>query len=208
MKKILSTILAIVMIFNMGVCVAFASDAWATAEISSVSALPGDKVEILISMESADGIKTLSFLDFAFDSTVLTIVESECTWLADGKLKDIDLENNASIITFEDNTPYSGEILKLVFTVSENAEVGSVPISCKMVATQMIDKIETEISTSITDGEIIVVDSTSTINDFEYEVNENGIIITGYVGSKTSVVIEKSYEIEGVSYDVVESLLQ
>ena len=74
MKKILSTILAIVMIFNMGVCVAFTSDASATAEISSVSALPGDKVEILISMESADGIKTLSFLDFAFDSTVLTIV--------------------------------------------------------------------------------------------------------------------------------------
>ena len=204
MKNFLSTILAIIMIFNMGMCIAYASDTSATAEISSVSALPGEKVEVFISIECADGIKTLSFLDFTYDSTVLTIVESECAWLADGKLKDIDFENNASIITFEDNTVYSGNILKLVFTVSEDAEIGTLPISCSAVATQMVDKVETEISITITEGKINIVDSVATIDDFEYELNENGIVITGYIGDKSTVIIADSYEIDGVSYNVVE----
>lgn len=208
MKKIISVALTVLMLFNIGISSVQAVEPDATAEISQVSALPGDKVEVYINFVCAGGIKTLSFLDFTFDDTILTIVESECTWLADGKIKDIDFDNNASIITFEDNIVFDGDILKLVFKVSEDAALGSLPISCDVIGTKMIDKVETEIDISITGGGITVADSTAQLGDFEYELNANGIVITSYIGNKTTVVIGESYEIDGITYNVVEIAIE
>lgn len=208
MKKIISFVLSVLMLFNMGISSVQAVSPDATAAISQVSALPGDKVAVYINFVCSDGIKTLSFIDFTFDKTVLTIVESECAWLAEGKIKDIDFENNASIITFADNTAFNGDIFKLVFEVSEDAELGSIPISCDVIGTKMIDKVETEIDISITEGKIVVVDSTAQLADFEYELNNDGIIITAYIGNKSEVVIGESYEIDGTEYDVVEIAME
>ena len=100
MKKIISVILSVLIILTSGISVVYAA-ADATLEISNVSAQPGDKVEIFFNLNYPDGIKTLSFFDFTYDKSVLEIVESECKWLADGILKDIDFKKNASIFSFQ-----------------------------------------------------------------------------------------------------------
>ncbi|MBQ6708639.1 MAG: hypothetical protein IJM97_06805, partial [Clostridia bacterium] len=204
MKKVISLVLSVLILLNMGLCSVQAVTPDATAEISKVAALPGDKVEVFINLTCDDGIKTLSFFDFSFDNAILTLVESECAWLAEGKIADIDFSNNVSIITFEDNITFNGDILKLVFEVSENATVGILPVSCDVIGTKMIEKVETEIDVSLSAGEVEVLDSTAQLSDFEYEISTDGIIITAYTGTKTTVVIGESYEVDGVLYDVVE----
>lgn len=156
MKKVLSIILAVMMMFNVGVLAAFAADTDILTSISSVSASPGDKIEVFIGVQGVGGIKTLTFYDFDYDNTVLSVVEDECVWLISGKLKDIDFENNASIITFADNTTYNGNILKLVFVVSDDAEARNYPISCQAKATRIINGVETGINITNANGAICI----------------------------------------------------
>ena len=203
MKKIISIILSVLMLFSMGISPIQAVSSEIIAEISKVSVLPGGKAEVFINLKCNSGIKTLSFIDFIYDDSVLTLIESECAWLADGIIEDIDFENDASIITFGNNTSFDGNIFKLVFEVSEDVELGSFPVSCDVIGTRMIDKVETRIDISITAGEILVVDSTTTLSDFDYELTSDGIVITGYKGNKTNVIISETYEVDGASYDVV-----
>ena len=201
MKKIISIGLTVLLVLAMCSCVVYAT-ADATAEVSQVEALPGDKVEVFFSLDCPDGIKTLSFLDFVYDDTVLTVVESECTWLADGMLKDIDFENNASIITFTKNTVLSGAVLKFVFVVSENAESGTLPISCSVLGTRMIDNVETRINIAVSDGAIIIGDAEKPKSDFEYEIKNGSVVITGYNGTAKALEIRETAEIDGIVYDV------
>ncbi len=156
MKKILSIILAFIMILNIGVLAASATGLDATVTISDVIAHPGDKIEVFIGVEGAGGIKTLTFYDFDYDNTFLSIVEDECAWLISGKIKDIDFQNDASIITFDDNTAHSGNILKLVFLVSESAEPGEYSISCKTKMTRMINGYETKLTVPDASGMLII----------------------------------------------------
>ena len=201
MKKIISVGLTVLLVLAMCSCVVYAA-ADAAAEVSQVEALPGDKVEVFFSLECPDGIKTLSFLDFVYDNTVLTVVESECKWLADGMLKDIDFANNASIITFTKNTPLSGAVLKFVFVVSENAESGNYPISCGVLGTRMIDNVETRINISVSSCAIIVGEPEKPKSDFEYEIHDGSVFITGYNGTAKVLEISPTAEIDGIVYDV------
>ena len=203
MKKVISFILVILMVCNMGIYMVQAAGADTSVKISDSSASPGENVEVYIRLDCPKGIKTITFYDFVYDDTKVEIVKSECAWLADGILKDIDFNNNASIITFVNNTPYTDNMLKLVFKVAEDAEIGSIPISCSVIGTRMINKVETKIDIDFTAGSIKVVDSKADISDFNYTLKDDGIVITGYKGKKTKVEIADSYKIKGVTYNVV-----
>ncbi len=204
MRKIISIILCILLACNIGVFAVAAETPEGVVNISTASALPGDQVEVIFHLVCSAGVKTLSFFDFTFDSSVLTLVESECQWLKDGKLHDIDFAKNTSIITFDDNTILDDDLLKLVFLADENAVVGTVvPISCSVAATKMIDKVESEISVSLVPGSVEITDSTVSLSDFDYEITDDGIIITGYNGNATDLEIPDSFEIDGSSYEVV-----
>lgn len=163
MKRFINILLSAILVLTFCNVVTYAADA--TVTISRISASPGDKIEVFFSLECPDGIKTLSFLDFEYDHSALSIIEDECEWIADGLIKDIDFSNNASIITFSDNTPCNGNMLKLVFTVSGNANAGSLPVSCSAIGTRMIDGKETKITIAVSSGEILVNNSGKTENN-------------------------------------------
>ena len=211
MKKVLGVILAVALVFNFGVFTANAADADAIATISAVTANPGEKVDVYIGIEGVGGIKTLSFFDFSYDDAVLTIVEDECAWLIYGKIKDIDFENNASIITFDDNTAYSGNILKLVFQVSEDAEAGNYPISCKAKGTRMVNENETEITVSDANGVIYigaqVTDKTirGEVTSFLSETDVVTLILTSVENSEVSYSAEVTGKNAEYSFEKIES---
>ncbi len=211
MKKVLSAVLAIAMLLNLSAFAVYAADVDATTEISDVAALPGEKVEVFVGIECSGGIKTLSFYDFAYDSDVLTVVEEECAWLIYGELKDIDFENNASIITFDDNTAYSGNILKLVFLVSENAEIGNYAISCKSKVTRMIDSVETEITVSNAGGIVYIVSSeegtsvNGTIISFLSQTDSVTLTLTSAENAEVSYSVEVTGNSAGYSFGNVEA---
>ncbi len=156
MKRILSLILAVFMLCNMGICIAQASTNGAAVKIADVTAAPGTTAEVTVKVECSQGIKTLSLLDFAFDSTVLSLIENESGWLVEGKLKDVDFDNNASIITFEDNTSLNENIFRLVFAVSETAASGKFSVSCSVIATHIDNNIENKINVQIAPGSVTV----------------------------------------------------
>lgn len=211
MKKVLGVILAVALVFNFGVFTANAADADAIATISAVTANPGEKVDVYIGIEGVGGIKTLTFFDFSYDDTVLTIVEDECAWLIYGKIKDIDFENNASIITFDDNTAYSGNILKLVFQVSEDAEVGKYPISCKAKGTRMVNETETEITVSNANG-VIYIGAQETdkavsgeVTSFLSETDVVTLILTSVENSEVSYSAEVTGNSAEYSFENVQA---
>lgn len=210
MKKIISIFLAVfILLANSATISVQATATDAVATISSCSGSQGATVEVFFAIDAPLGIKTLSFYNFVYDSSVLELVDDEnnpddCVWLVDGKIEDIDIANSASVITFADNTSYSGNILKLSFIVSDNAKAGEYPISCSVVATRMVDGIETKINVDLTAGKITIEGNVTPLCDFDYEIIDGGIRILSYIGNKSDVVIDNSYEIDGKMHNVVE----
>lgn len=180
MKKIFGILMCIFLVCGMCLCFASAVQADGTVTFSSVTANTGGKAEILISIDCPGGVKTVSLLDFLYDHTALTVVENECKWLVNGKLQDIDFDNNASIITFAENTVLRGNVLKMVFLVSENAPQGSLVITCDAVATRMTSGTENKINLEVVSGAI--------------NVNKECVHNGGFATCKTKAVCEKCGE--------------
>ncbi len=207
MKKTISILfMVVVLLANIATFPVLAATLDASATISADSVSPGETVEVFFAIDAPAGIKTLSFYDFTYDNSVFEIIEDESAscWLVDGKIEDIDIANNASVITFEDNIVLSGNVLKLSFKVSDNAPKSEYPISCSVVAMKMVDGVETKINVTITSGKITVAGKATPLSDFEYEIVDGGICILSYTGSKNSVIIDESYEVDGTVYNVVE----
>ena len=155
MKKIISIILAAVMLLGAGVISAFAADG-AAVKVADVSAVPGGTAEVNISVVSEQGIKTLSLLDFTYDKAVLTLDESQSGWLIDGKIKDVDFDNNISIITFESNKALNEAVFKLVFSVNALATDSDIAVSLNAIATRMQGSGENKLNVSIDSGIVSV----------------------------------------------------
>ncbi len=155
MKKIISIILAAVMLLGAGVISAFAADG-AAVKVADVSAVPGGTAEVKISVVSEQGIKTLSLLDFTYDKAVLTLDESQSGWLIDGKIKDVDFDNNISIITFESNKALNEAVFKLVFSVNAGATDSDIAVSLNAIATRMQGSGENKLNVSIDSGIVSV----------------------------------------------------
>ena len=205
MKKIISMLLCVLLVCNMGVFVSVAQSPEGIISISTVSALPGSRVEVVFHLKCSGGVKSLALYDFSYDTSVLSAVESECQWMVEGILRDIDFAKNSSAIAFSGNTVLDEDVLRLVFNVSQDAAVGTVvPISCSVLAKRSIENSdETELTVSLVPGSVEISDSTTKISDFEYRIENDGIVITGYTGTRTDVVIGDSYEIDGTTYSVV-----
>ena len=186
--------------------------------IASATGIPGETVVVDVSIINNPGIVSAN-LKVAFDEGLTLVgatngdVFSTLTYIPPKQLSSggqITSSCQFAWTGFDIATEdiKDGIILSLYFKISEEAEIGdcyNVTISSE--SGDVIDKdlnsviLNAKSSVEVVEAE---VKEPNAIDDFEYELTADGIIITAYNGSATDVIIGESYEIDGATYNVVE----
>lgn len=140
MKRIFSIMVALIMVFALGVTAMAAEEP--TIKVSTVeSANPGDEVTVIISLENNPGIAALKF-GIEFDETRLEKVKFTGIELDEGGMGWEKIgKNNVAIgqteVYNEDDEPidYTGndDIVKLVFKVKDDAPAGFAEVTVERI---------------------------------------------------------------------------
>ena len=190
--------------------------------ISSVTGTPGETVTLDVSLADNPGIVSAN-LKVAFDEG-LTLVGAEngdvfstLTYIPPKQLSSGGQITSSCQFAWtgfdiDDKDIKDGVILSLNFKISEDAEIGdSYNVTISSESGDVIDKnLNAIILTAKTTVEVAEaeVKEPNSIEDFEYEITADGIVIIGYKGTETDAIIGESYEIDGTEYDVVEIAME
>ena len=186
--------------------------------IASVTGAPGETVVVDVSITNNPGIVSAN-LKVSFDEGLTLVgatngdVFSTLTYIPPKQLSSggqITSSCQFAWTGFDiaDKDIKDGVILSLHFKISEEAEIGeSYNVTISSESGDVIDKdlnsviLNAKSSIEVVEAEI---KEPNAIDDFEYELTADGIIITAYNGSTTDVIIGESYEVDGEIYNVVE----
>ncbi len=122
MKKIISILISLCLIFGM-TTVVFAA-ASVSCSVSTSSVLPGNSFKLTVSAKDVGAIKSIG-LTPSYDSAVFEITKTSCL-LSGAALAKFDGKNAA--IAFSDAVTPSGKIYEFTFKVKDGAKVGSYTI--------------------------------------------------------------------------------
>ena len=208
MKKIIAILLSIVMI-AVGLPIALAQGE-PTIEISSATAAVGEVISVSISLKNNPGITGIR-ISAKYDRDAMTLVGSNNGTLLNGMSSSFP--PNFDVYPYVMNwsagtTNISGDgiIAELQFKINDDTADGTYEIEVTYNEEDIFNTAFENINFAVDNG-IVTVSSVilpNDLSDFEYELTADGIIITGYNGTKANVVIGESYEIDGKTYDVVE----
>ena len=122
---------------------------------NAIKAMPEETVEIVISFDEEQEIKTLGISDIVYDDTVLELIGGE--WLIENALvSDWNQEQRIGALTFAENTSISGGFFKIILKVKAEAPEGDFVVSCKVTAKRMADDFEATVPTNVVSGTVIV----------------------------------------------------
>ena len=191
MKKFLSLFLSVVMLLTLALSVAAAGASNVVSE--KIACKPGERFMVDIIIEDNPGFTYLEFTPtVAPELSVVDVtngsvcdsmtVATQCIWDGDAK-KDITTDGILATLTIDvaDDAP-AGEY-----------DVGFVIRNCSNVAEQKVD---------MADKIKVVRVATTAIDEFDYKLVGNELVITEYIGDATNVVIGSTYEIGGAEYTV------
>ena len=147
MKKIISIMLSLMLIFTQFAMVGFAADT-ATLAMNSVEAEAGENIELFVSIaDNGVAIKNYSLSGFAYDADALEFVGGEALAIGTPMINNWDGSKFALAATYMSAlTPCVGNILKLTFKVNDNAASGDYSIS---FATAKINSVVVDSVTSV-----------------------------------------------------------
>ncbi len=219
MKKMVSLFLTLIMLLTMLPMSAFAAEPNVTRIVAdSVYATAGESFNVDVKLENNPGIISAN-INIAFDEA-LTLIGAENGSAFPSTMSFIPPRQLSTIGEIKGNCNFAwqsadidaadiadGVILSLQFKVADNAKIGdeyNITISAR--SSDIVDKdmnvIQIPKSTSsVTIKEYEPVPNP--IDDFAYNLTDEGIVITGYTGKRTDVIIADSYEINGAEYSVV-----
>ncbi|MBQ8683635.1 MAG: leucine-rich repeat protein [Clostridia bacterium] len=122
--------------------------------IGSTLGPAGSSVELGFTVKNAPALKTLALTGFTYDSNKLELVSGE--WLIAGVIADWDEKTQSAVITFAENTDVNTAVFSLTFRIKEGTELGTLPISCQVVAKTVTGGDEVELPLSTVGGYIQV----------------------------------------------------
>ena len=214
LKKALSILLAVLLTLSIFPIVS-ASDA-AEITLSAVTATPGSTVDVTVDLSNNPGIISAT-LKIAFDEGLTLVGEKNGEVFAPLAYTPPNQLINGNKITsgcqflwsgadISNDKIIDGTVLTLTFEVSEEAKIGDVyNITISTKDGDVLDKqLNSVILTAETTVTVSNTEAVTPLSDFTYELGADGMVITGYTGTKSSVVIADSYKIDGTSYNVVE----
>ena len=162
MKKVLSLLLAVLMVFTLLPVSALADGEQLTIRASSVTALVASEIEVEISAENNPGISGLQ-LQLEYDSSVLTLEEVNYADAATTGLiaqPSQKLESPVKLTWYNGtaDSKYNGALATLRFSVSENAAEGSGSTLHLVIDGDNVSNLKEEnIPFLAVDGEILII---------------------------------------------------
>ncbi len=140
MKRLVSFLTAILMLASIFAIPVTAADRYLSATITGAKEAfeRGETIEVIFGLHYAGASDTLG-ATFTYDEDVLTLVnnESSSNWLLTGGLGNVNYANKqGAYAILGDSKDLSGDILKLTFTVNDDADFGESDISCEILVKQ------------------------------------------------------------------------
>ena len=123
MKRIISVILALAMVFSMTIYIGATDNGKVTVE--SISADPGETVEVMVKLEKNPGIAVLAIkVAYSNDLTLIGAVDHD---ILGEDMHGKDFTANPYNLTWNNMDDYStnGDLVTLSFKVSDTAQAGS-----------------------------------------------------------------------------------
>ena len=130
------------------------ASAYGTASFTGAEGGRGEEVEIRLRIQCEKGLKTLALSDFIFDDSAVTLVSGQ--WLLQGLLSDFNAARQNAVLAFAANTPVSGDVVKLVFRISDSAAPGDYPIRCSITAKEKSTSQELPVDITLVPGKVTV----------------------------------------------------
>lgn len=156
--KTISAFLAIIMIFMatpITVIQAGAAEATAQLVIDTVSAIPGETVELNVTLKNAPTITGMAISDITYDTTKMSLTKVE--WVCESEIKNWNFSKGQGVLGFDGNTDANGIVLKMTFLINDAVDDADVNISCAATLKRFdADKIENSVEIEIVSGKIML----------------------------------------------------
>ncbi|MEE1356620.1 MAG: cohesin domain-containing protein [Clostridia bacterium] len=140
-----------------------AANGEAAVMLDTVSAMPGQRVTVNMTLTKNPGITGLRFFVY-YDNSKLTLESAEYTNIGGGGLVDINTENDPVVLLWNVGTyefTETGVLCTFSFKIKEGAQSGTVPLSVTYERGDCIDLELKNLAMDITDGAVnILYDST------------------------------------------------
>lgn len=156
--KIISAFLAIIIVFMavpITVIQVGAAETKAQLLIDTATAIPGETVELNVTLKNAPAISGMAISDIDYDTTKMTLTKVE--WVCEAEIKNWNSSKGQGVLGFDGNTDTNGTVLKMTFLINDVVDDADVNISCTATIKKFnADKTENAVELEIVSGKIII----------------------------------------------------
>lgn len=165
-KRIVSLLLMVTMVLTMVPYASVSADEVAQLKIDTVSAMPGETVEINAVLENAVLVKSMAISEITYDTSKMTLTNAE--WLCDAEIKNWNSAQGRGVLTFGENSDANGPVFKMTFKVNSVVADSSVSISCKITLKTM-DAEDNEVPVTVT----VIPGAVEIVNEIRGDMDSN-----------------------------------
>ena len=123
--------------------------------MDTVFAMPGETVEMNITLKNAPTVKSMSISNITFDTDKMTLTDVE--WICDAEIKNWNQSQGRGVLAFSENTDANGTVVKLTFEINKIVDDADVNVMCAMSLKRMDDADnEIPVSVSIISGSVTI----------------------------------------------------
>ncbi|MBQ8746662.1 MAG: leucine-rich repeat protein [Clostridia bacterium] len=198
--RILAAVLVVLMLVAaVPISAVQATDATAAQlTIDTISAIPGETIELIASLENAPLVKSMAISNITYDTDKMVLTNVE--WLCDAEITNWNPTQGRGVLTFGENTDANGSVLKIVFKINDVVEDSDVSISCTIKLNTMdAGDNEVAVDTTVIPGKVEIRNEIPGDMDGNEKVNSNDAVYLLYytLFGKAEYPIKQSGDVDG-----------
>lgn len=181
--RIVSFLLTMLMVITVAPVTVINAEASGTADaqliMDTVFAMPGETVEMNITLKNAPTVKSMSISNITFDTDKMTLTNVE--WVCDAEIKNWNQSQGRGVLAFSENTDANGTVVKLTFEINKIVDDADVNVMCSMSLKRMDDADnEIPVSVSIISGSVTIRNAIRGDIDANDKLNSNDAVYLLY----------------------------
>ena len=181
--RIASFLLTMLMVITAVPVTVISAESSGTADaqliLDNVFAMPGETVEMNITLKNAPTVKSMSISNITFDTDKMTLTDVE--WICDAEIKNWNQSQGRGVLAFSENTDANGTVVKLTFEINKIVDDADVNVMCAMSLKRMDDADnEIPVPVSIISGSVTIRNAIRGDMDANDKLNSNDAVYLLY----------------------------
>ena len=181
--RIASFLLTMLMVITAAPVTVISAESSGTADaqliVDNVFAMPGETVEMNITLKNAPTVKSMSISNITFDTDKMTLTNVE--WICDAEIKNWNQLQGRGVLAFSENTDANGTVVKLTFEINKIVDDADVNVMCAMSLKRMDDADnEIPVPVSIISGSVTIRNAIRGDMDANDKLNSNDAVYLLY----------------------------